>query len=266
MRSHCSRICSRPGLSMPGTGRHDGVSGMTACRLPLADAPVLSAPHDRGTHRKHPQFRDHRPYRPRQIDARRPADPAHRRARSARNGRAGARFHGYRARARHHHQGADGAAELPRPRRQGLRPQPHRHARPRRLRLRGQPLARRLRGLAAGGRRQPGRRGADARQRLPGARQQSRDRAGAQQGRSAGRRARQGQAADRGRDRARRLGRDPDLGQDRAERAGGAGSDRAPAAAAQGRSPRRRSRRCWSTAGTTPISASSCCSASSTAC
>ena len=36
----------------------------------------------------------------------------------------------------------------------------------------------------------PGRRGADARQRLPGARQQPRDRAGAQQGRPAGGRAR----------------------------------------------------------------------------
>ena len=57
--------------------------------------------------------------------------------------------------------------ELPRARRQGLHPQPDRHPRPRRLRLRGQPLARRLRGLAAGGRRQPGRRGADARQCLP---------------------------------------------------------------------------------------------------
>ena len=84
----------------------------------------------------------------------------------------------------------------------------------------------------------PGRRGADARQRLPGDRQQPRDRAGAQQGRPAGGRARQGQAADRGRDRARRLGRDPDLGQDRRERARGAGSDRHAPAAAQGR-PRR---------------------------
>ena len=54
--------------------------------------------------------------------------------------------------------------------RRDLRPQPDGHARPRRLRLRGLALARRLRGLAAGGRRQPGRRGADARQRLPGAR------------------------------------------------------------------------------------------------
>ena len=53
--------------------------------------------------------------------------------------------------------------------RQGLHPQPDRHARPRRLRLRGLPLARRLRRLAAGRRCQPGRRGADARQRLSGA-------------------------------------------------------------------------------------------------
>ena len=74
----------------------------------------------------------------------------------ARNGRAGAQFHGHRARARHHHQGADRAAQLPGARRQGLRPQPDRHARPRRLRLRGQPLARRLRRLAAGGRRSQG--------------------------------------------------------------------------------------------------------------
>ena len=94
---------------------------------------------------------------------------------------------------------------------------------------------RRLRGLAAGGRRLPGRGGADARQRLPGARQQSRGGSGPQQGRPAGRRARQGQAADRGRDRARCLQRHPDLGQDRAQRAGGAGSDRHPPAAAQGR-------------------------------
>jgi hypothetical protein len=57
----------------------------------------------------------------------------------------------------------------------------------------------------SGRRRLPGRRGADARQRLPGDRQQSRDRAGAQQGRPAGGRAREGQAADRGRDRARCL-------------------------------------------------------------
>ena len=208
------------------------MTAFTPCRTPTR---VLSAPHVRDSHPKHPQFRDHRPYRPRQVDPGRPADSAHRRVGSARNGRAGARFHGYRARTRHHHQGADGSAQLPRSRRQELHSQPDRHARPRRFRLRGQPLARRLRGLAPGGRRQPGRRGADARQCLPGDRQQSRDRAGAQQGRPAGRRARKGETADRGRDRARCLERDFDLGQDRREHCGSAGSDRAPAAAAQGR-------------------------------
>ena len=56
--------------------------------------------------------------------------------------------------------------EYPAQGRPDLRPQPHRHARPRRLRLRGQPLDARGRGLAAGGGRHPGGRGADARQRL----------------------------------------------------------------------------------------------------
>ena len=53
----------------------------------------------------------------------------------ARHGRAGARFDGHRARARHHHQGADGPARIPRQGRQDLYPQPDGHARPRRLRL-----------------------------------------------------------------------------------------------------------------------------------
>ena len=120
-------------------------------------------------------------------------------------------------------------------------------------------------GALLGGRCEPGRRGADARQRLPGDRQQSRDRAGAQQGRPAGRRARQGQAADRGRHRARRLRRDPDLGQDRPERSRRPRSDRHQlpppkgdaAAPAQGIARRQLVRRL--------PRASSCCSASSTA-
>ena len=81
----------------------------------------------------------------------------------------------------------------------------------------------------------PGRRGADARQRLSRDRRRPRDRAGAQQDRPAGRRGRQGEAADRGRDRARCLERDRDLGQDRAERAGGAGGDRHAPARPEGR-------------------------------
>ena len=81
----------------------------------------------------------------------------------------------------------------------------------------------------------PGRRGADARQRLSRDRCRPRDRAGPQQDRSARRRARQGEAADRGRDRARCQQRDRDFGQDRAERAGSARGDRHTPAAAEGR-------------------------------
>ena len=199
---------------------------------------MLSARHDSGFPEKYPQFLHRRAHRPRKIDPRRPADPAHRRADPARDEGAGARFHGNRARTRHHHQGPDRAPELQGEGRPGLHPQPDRHPRPCRLRLRGEPLARRLRGLAAGGRRQPGRRGADAGQRLPGDRQQPRDRPGPQQDRPAGGRAGEDQAADRGRHRARRLRRHRHLGQDRRRRARRAGGHRHPPAAAQGR-PRR---------------------------
>src|SRR4026207_1967508 len=84
-----------------------------------------------------------------------------------------------------------------------LAPHPAGHARPRRFPLRGEPLARRLRGRAAGGGCLAGRGSADARQRLHGARCQSRDRAGHQQDRSPRGRARPREAADRRRDRPR---------------------------------------------------------------
>ena len=58
----------------------------------------------------HPQLFDHRPHRPRQVDARRPLHPALRRAVRPRDERAGARLDGPRARARHHDQGADRGA------------------------------------------------------------------------------------------------------------------------------------------------------------
>ena len=61
---------------------------------------------------------------------------------------------------------------------------------------------------------EPGRRGADARQRLPGGRRRARDHAGAQQDRPARRRAGARQGADRAGHRHRRLRRDPGLGQD----------------------------------------------------
>ena len=199
---------------------------------------MLSRAHDIHPYFQHPQLRHRCAYRPWQIDAGRPPDPDHRRPAGARDEGTGARFHGYRARARHHHQGADRAAELSGQGRQDLHPQPDRHARPCRLRLRGLAVAGGLRRLAAGGRCQPGRRGADARQRLSRARRRSRDRAGAQQDRPAGGRTGSGQAADRGRDRHRCLRRGDDLGQDRPRHRRRAGSHRAPAAAAEGR-PRR---------------------------
>jgi GTP-binding protein LepA len=58
----------------------------------------------------------------------------------------------------------------------GPHPPPDRHARPRRLRLRGVALPGRLRGGRAAGRRQPGDPGPDAGQLLPGPRAQPRDR------------------------------------------------------------------------------------------
>ena len=94
------------------------------------------------------------------------------------------------------------------PRRRDLPPAPDRHARPRRLLLRGLAQPRRLRGRAARRRRRPGRRGADGRQHLRGDRRRPGADPDPQQGRPARRRAR----ARRGRDRRpdRRL--DPDDG------------------------------------------------------
>ena len=87
---------------------------------------------------------------------------------------------------------------------QDLRPEPDRYAGPRRLLVRGDAIAGRLRRRAAAGRRVAGRRGADAGQRLPGGRQQPRDHPGHQQDRPARRAAGRGQAADRGDRRPRR--------------------------------------------------------------
>ena len=84
-----------------------------------------------------------------------------RRGDRARDARPAARLDGPRARARHHHQGA-GRARAVAARRRDVPPQPDRHARARRLHVRGVALAGRLRGRAAGGRRRAGRRGADA--------------------------------------------------------------------------------------------------------
>ena len=66
-----------------------------------------------------------------------------------------------------------------------LRAQHDRHPRPRRLHLRGQPLARRVRGRDPAGRRRAGHRGADPREPLPRARERPAHHPGAQQDRPA---------------------------------------------------------------------------------
>src|ERR1700674_3227167 len=57
---------------------------------------------------KNPQFLDHCPYRPRQVDAGRPHPRDHGGRLCARDARAAARLDGSRARARHHDQGSGG--------------------------------------------------------------------------------------------------------------------------------------------------------------
>ena len=115
-----------------------------------------------------PQFFDHRPHRPRQVDARRPLHPALRRTFRPRDERAGLGLDGPGARARHHDQGADRRADLQGPRRRDVQPQPDRHAGTRRLRVRGLAFAGGLRGRVAGRRRVAGRGSADGGQLLHG--------------------------------------------------------------------------------------------------
>src|SRR5215469_4662228 len=53
-------------------------SGLIVSSLAASRGGCYLRRHERGSHRKNPQLRHHRPYRPRQIDAGRPPDPAHR--------------------------------------------------------------------------------------------------------------------------------------------------------------------------------------------
>ncbi len=170
----------------------------------------------------HPQLFHHRAHRPRQVHAGRPVHPALRRALGSRDERAGARLHGSRARARHHHQGPDRGAALHRARRQDLQPEPDRYARPRRFLLRGVALARRMRGRVARGRRLAGRRGADGCELLYRHRARRRSGAGPQQDRSAVGEPRAGDPGDRGGHRHSRAGRHP------REREDGRGHRRCP--------------------------------------
>ena len=187
----------------------------------------------------HPQLLHHRPHRPRQVDARRPHAADDRCPGGACLPRAVPRPHGHRARARHHHQGAERAPALVRrgPRRRDARPRPapHRHPGPRRLHLRGQPLAGRVRGRDPAGRRRAGHRGADPGQPLPGHGARPRDHPGAQQDRPPGRRARALRRGARAPHRLRARRRAAHLGQDRRRRGGRARRGRAPRARPGGR-------------------------------
>ena len=154
----------------------------------------------------HPQLLDHRPHRPRQVDARRPhprADADGRpRARCAPScstrwtSSASAASRSRRRPCACSTTARDGA-DLP--------AAPDRHARARRLHLRGLALAGRVRGRAAGRRRLAGRRGADGRQHLPGGRLGPRADPVPEQDRPARRRARA--RGRRGRRAARRAAR-----------------------------------------------------------
>ena len=127
----------------------------------------------------------HRPHRPRQVDAGGPDAAAHRRGRGPPDARAVPGPDGHRARARHHDQEPGGAPAVERPDGQPVRPEPHRHPRPRRLQLRGIPQPGRLRGRGAAGRRRPGHRGADAGQPVHGPGGRPQDHPGAEQDRPA---------------------------------------------------------------------------------
>ena len=103
------------------TGRRRGGDGASApttsatacrgwsagwCRAPLP-APSLESRHGRPG--AHPQLLDHRPHRPRQVDAGRPHPRADPHGRPRGDARPAARLDGPRARARDHDQGAGGA-------------------------------------------------------------------------------------------------------------------------------------------------------------
>ena len=132
--------------------------------------------------RAHPQFLHHRPHRPRKVHAGRPHAAADRDRRRTRHARPVPGPHGHRTRTGDHDQIPGRPPPLDR-RGRALRPQHDRHARARRLLLRGQPLARRVRGGDPPRRRDPGDRGADPGQPLHGPRQRPRDHPRAQQDR-----------------------------------------------------------------------------------
>ena len=158
-----------------------------ACPRPLPDR-ARAEPYRPGAD---PQLLHHRAHRPRQVHARRPDAPADRRGR--RSGRCAlSTSTGWTSSASAASRSSPRRSGCPgRPDRRGsgqhAHPEHDRHPGPRRLHLRGLPLARRLRGHGPAGRRRPGHRGPDPRQPLPGDGERPHDHPGAQQDRPAGR-------------------------------------------------------------------------------
>ncbi len=183
--------------------------------------------------RQNTQFLHHRAHRPRQIDAGRPPAAADRHHLRPGYDRAGAGQHGSGAREGGDDQGLGGAHELQRQGRADLRIEPDRHARARRLRLRGQPGAERLRRGAAGGGRLAGHRSPDHRQPVPGPGSRLRNHPDYQQDRPAVGAPRPGGGRDQQPDRHTRRPDPAHLGQSRTERGKRAGENRGAGAAAE---------------------------------
>ena len=150
--------------------------------------------------RTHSQFQHHRPHRPREDHPVGPVAPVHRHRRRPDAAGPAPRCHGPRKGTRYHHQGPSGHDVLQGQEWGALRAEPDRHPGTRRFRLRGEPLAERLRGSAAHRRCRPRRRGPDGRQRASGHEAGPDDHPGDQQDRPAARQHPHGQAA---------VGRDP---------------------------------------------------------
>ena len=196
-------------------------------------AGAVHARADRSGH--HPQFLHYRPHRPRQVHPCRPDATAHRRGRGPSDAGAVPGPDGHRARARHHDQEPGRPAAVARPRRPRLRAEPDRHPRPRRLLLRGVPVAGRLRGRDPAGRRRAGDRGADPGQPLPGPRRRPAPDPGAEQDRPARRAAGEVRRGAGRHHRLRAVGRAAGVGQDRRRRGRPAERGRRAGPAAQRR-------------------------------
>src|SRR5450759_5694840 len=118
---------------------------MTVPFFTLADNHGKKPSEGTNSYGQHPKFQHYRPYRPRKVDARRPADPVYRRRGGPQFPGPDPRQHGYRAGARDHDQEPGRLASLLRKGRPELYPEPDRHAGPRRFHLRGVAVARLLR-------------------------------------------------------------------------------------------------------------------------